>query len=359
MVKPIYRPSFKVTITDLDEDRSELDFHYKQKINGSTGYVDTPDAALVHTTLVSRRIFTGEIPIPKENWNSAARAIGDKYFTLTGPGKILQNTSYTLIKENPEYIPNNNPDSFESLTFSDLEGLIEDRKKSTLSREEEQLFFRSLQFYIQSTHEHGLPILESDSTTRGFRSEVVSLVTNHNSARKFIDEGIRLNKGLFSPVASKLGITFDEAMERGYLTLLRSIKKFDPNRGIKFSTYACTALFKDITRELISDKKHTRYLPLSEYYEKNTMAERRREEEINLQSEMAQEILSEKLAGLTEREELVISQRFSSKPLTLEETGKLLGVSKERVRQFQVKALNKLRLALHIEFEKRYGDKIH
>ena len=59
-----------------------------------------------------------------------------------------------------------------------------------------------------------------------------------------------------------------------------------------------------------------------------------------------QETMEEVLNELTEREMKIIKLRFgltNKGPLTLEETGKLLGITRERVRQIQGKAISKLR----------------
>lgn len=62
--------------------------------------------------------------------------------------------------------------------------------------------------------------------------------------------------------------------------------------------------------------------------------------------ENVSEIISSVIDKLTEREKEVISLRFGfsgEKPKTLEETGQLLGLTRERIRQIQVKALDKMR----------------
>ena len=60
-----------------------------------------------------------------------------------------------------------------------------------------------------------------------------------------------------------------------------------------------------------------------------------------------QETMDVVLSQLTEREMKIIKLRFRASPtrarLTLEETGKLLGITRERVRQIQGKAIGKLR----------------
>ncbi len=65
-----------------------------------------------------------------------------------------------------------------------------------------------------------------------------------------------------------------------------------------------------------------------------------------------QETMDEVLSQLTEREMKIIKLRFGltdKGPLTLEETGKLLGITRERVRQIQSKAIGKLRLQEELE----------
>ena len=62
-------------------------------------------------------------------------------------------------------------------------------------------------------------------------------------------------------------------------------------------------------------------------------------------------IIDRNLASLTNVEETVIRRRFnwqeqSESPLTLEEVGKIIGVTKERVRQIQNKALAKIKLVM-------------
>ena len=62
--------------------------------------------------------------------------------------------------------------------------------------------------------------------------------------------------------------------------------------------------------------------------------------------QLMHENLEEALGSLTERESKVLRMRFGldgSKPLTLEEVGKVFGVTRERIRQIESKALRKSR----------------
>ena len=61
---------------------------------------------------------------------------------------------------------------------------------------------------------------------------------------------------------------------------------------------------------------------------------------------MLKDEISQVLETLTEREEKVIRLRFGledGKPRTLEEVGQMFGVTRERIRQIEAKALRKLR----------------
>ena len=82
--------------------------------------------------------------------------------------------------------------------------------------------------------------------------------------------------------------------------------------------------------------------------EKSDWADRRRDAVEEDCIDELKAIVDRNLADLSQVEETVIRRRFNWKqedesPLTLEEVGQIIGVTKERVRQIQNIALNKLR----------------
>ena len=92
--------------------------------------------------------------------------------------------------------------------------------------------------------------------------------------------------------------------------------------------------------------------------EKSDHVERKREEtELDCVDEL-KSILMKNLADLNEIERTVIDERFAlsapdpdkAQPKTLEQVGTIIGVTKERVRQIQNKALQKIRTALEDNF---------
>jgi RNA polymerase primary sigma factor len=72
----------------------------------------------------------------------------------------------------------------------------------------------------------------------------------------------------------------------------------------------------------------------------------------SLQSEKLRDFLRSRLSILNAREKKIITLRFgldNDEPMTLEKIGRVFGVTRERIRQIQVEALEKLRLSIEDE----------
>lgn len=146
---------------------------------------------------------------------------------------------------------------------------------------------------------------------------------------------------------------YADLVAEGNMALLRSINKFDCDRGFKFSTYACRAILKAFSRQ---GQKLTRYrqrfpVGFDPEFERSDHQETSR---INDFQETAQELrrmVDANVAALSEVERRVLHHRFGlsesriawTRQPTLEQVGKRIGLTKERVRQIQNKALIKLR----------------
>ncbi|MCC7293880.1 MAG: sigma-70 family RNA polymerase sigma factor [Phycisphaerales bacterium] len=173
---------------------------------------------------------------------------------------------------------------------------------------------------------------------------------------------VRLNMPLVLAMAKRTRLTnidVNEMISEGNMALLRSVEKFDCGRGFKFSTYSCRAILKSFSRVAMKTSRYRHVFPteFDPTVEQSDFLDRKREGvEIDCVDEI-RHILLENSAGLTDVERTVIVERFSlNQPpsaegeshrlKTLEQVGTIIGVTKERVRQIQNKALDKLKLAL-------------
>lgn len=141
---------------------------------------------------------------------------------------------------------------------------------------------------------------------------------------------------------------FDDFVSDGNLALLHAIAKFDYSRGFRFSTYATHAIQRAFYRQVRQKQRRLNRVMLGSAELLGETEDRpslRPADET--QYRQFQRLLDRMSDRLDEREQAILSARFGldggDKGLTLQKVAKKLGICKERVRQVQNRAIEKLR----------------
>jgi RNA polymerase sigma factor (sigma-70 family) len=207
-----------------------------------------------------------------------------------------------------------------------------------LNKEQEQHLFRQmnyLKYKLNKLRQKAGP----GSVRVGDLRQIEDLQSRIRQVR---DRLINCNSRLVANIAKKRAALYNslpELMSDGTVSLMRAVEKFDYARGNKFSTYATWS---------IPDEQHyrERYVTGHEEMFECRADVRTDEQEIVAQADMARDRINKLLEGLDPRTREVIRMRNGldgNAEMTLEQIGQHFGITKERVRQINVRGMKQLR----------------
>ena len=215
-----------------------------------------------------------------------------------------------------------------------------------LAREQEAHLFRKMNFLKYRAAQ----LRDAVDPARARAADLDQVESLQADALAVKNQIIRSNLRLVVSIAKRhVGPSnnFFELVSDGNMSLIRAVEKFDFARGNKFSTYASWAIMKNFARTIPEENyRRDRFVTGHEEMFEAAADNRADEHEAeNLQKRM-QEAVKGMLGSLDDRERRIIVSRFGlggANEQTLEQLGRELGITKERVRQIESRAQEKLR----------------
>lgn len=219
-----------------------------------------------------------------------------------------------------------------------------------LSAEEERELFRSMNYLKHRANALRSTLKESRPSVRKL-DQIDALLRKAEAIR---NEIVSANTRLIVSIVKKFSDEnnpFDDMLSEGISSLMNAVEKFDYDRGFRFSTYATMVVRRQIYRSMQrSHKNRTRFVTgqpevLNEQENASGLTAAT---ETQLQN--VDEHLSNAMEHLDEREKLIVSARYGFIDLGMKATfsnlGRKLGISKERARQLELRAVEKIRVMI-------------
>jgi RNA polymerase primary sigma factor len=215
-----------------------------------------------------------------------------------------------------------------------------------LTREQEMQLFRKMNYLKHQAAK----IRAKIDPARAKSSDLDAVERLQQEALAVKNQIIRANLRLVVSIAKRhVGPSnnFFELVSDGNMSLIRAVEKFDFSRGNKFSTYASWAIMKNFARTIPEENyRRDRFVTGHEEMFEAAADTRTDEHEYESALKRMQEAVKGMLGKLDERERRIIISRYGLGGVseqTLEQLGRELGITKERVRQIESRAQDKLR----------------
>lgn len=218
--------------------------------------------------------------------------------------------------------------------------------KALLTHAGEQHFFRRMNYLMFWANSFRTTLKPARATARSI-ARVEALLAEAQSCRStIVDSNLRLVLSLARKFSSS-NLEFEDLVSEGSLILVKAVDKFDYSRGFRFSTYATHSIQRHFFRRWKTQQRRSSLVQVSS---PEILAELIPTEEVD-DSDMIdvgqlKPIMQQMADQLDDREKHIVLERFGLGPTGVSQTLRALaadlGISKERVRQLQIKAISKL-----------------
>jgi len=263
--------------------------------------------------------------------------VGNELFDAPGADALILDAPEPTAAASPAArIPKDLPPYLRSLYLTPL-----------LSAEQEQDLFRRYN-YLKFKAAKAVRALNVEDPAAEHLSRITAWVTQIDSVKQRI---IRANLRLVVSIAKKhVGWSpdFYEVVSDGNMSLMRAVEKFDYARGNKFSTYASWAIMKNFARSVPEEHYYGRRYLTGQEELLDATADHRGAAVAESDRGRVRELIAAAMKALTPREQDILSGHYGlahgdGGALTLEQLGRRFGVTKERIRQIEHRAIARLR----------------
>ena len=223
-----------------------------------------------------------------------------------------------------------------------------------LSREREAALFRQYN-YLKFKADRSRHELDPETAKPVELDRIERILSDAVAVRSQITQAnLRLVVSIAKRHAGKT-CDFFEIISDGNMSLMKAVEKFDYSRGFKFSTYASWAIMKNYARTVPEQTYHyDRYQTGRDELLESVPGPTVEEHAEDLVPAMRTS-LERMLGTLSDREQRILRRHYGldshGQVMTLAEIGREFGVSKERVRQIESRAICKLRDEFDHEFD--------
>jgi RNA polymerase primary sigma factor len=229
-----------------------------------------------------------------------------------------------------------------------------------LTRDEEQFYFRRMNWlkFRAATARGRLP--RNRATARQI-DHIEGWLTEAETVKAIL---ITSNLRLVVSIAKKFvdpSWSFEELVSEGNIALMRAVEKFNFALGNRFSTYATYAIQRHFYRLSHRGRQlRKRFVSDDEALKGRAAAEPTNDYCSAEQIDTLKQLFAGFLGDLEPRERQIVVARFGfdgKPPRTFRELGSHMGVCKERIRQIQSRAMDKIRdMAVAAKLEQTVGD---